>query len=232
MRKAFSLLLLLSASLALSSCDKAGPVAPEGSVLTISASPDRIPATGSSQITVTARKSNGFPVNPGTTVFFSTTRGVLPQSKQTDDAGLVQVTLQGNGDVGKATVKANAGAAEEAMTEVQIGVAATSLTLQASPSSVTSAGGEITLVTVVRDETGQPLAGAGVNFTSQLGTLESGGRVITSNAAGEAVDKLRVRASDVASTTAATFNVGVEAAGADGKLITRTTPISIQRSSP
>jgi hypothetical protein len=55
------------------SCDKAGPVAPEGSVLTISASPNRISSNGTSQITVTARKSNGFPVNPGTTVFLSTT---------------------------------------------------------------------------------------------------------------------------------------------------------------
>ena len=47
------------------------PVAPEGSVLTISASPNRIASTGTSQITVTARKSNGFPVNPGTTVFLA-----------------------------------------------------------------------------------------------------------------------------------------------------------------
>src|SRR5262245_1770318 len=171
MRKALPLLLVMSVALGLWSCDSAGPVAPEGSVLTISANPDRISSGGSSQITVTARKSNGFPVNPGTTVFLSTTRGLLPASGITDDSGVVRATLQGNGEAGKATVKANAGAAEEAMIEVQIGIAAGSIGLQASPTSITSGGGRIDLVAVVRDEQGAPLIGAGVNFTTQLGTL-------------------------------------------------------------
>src|SRR5688572_17270247 len=77
MRQALALLLLLVAALGLAGCDKAGPVAPEGSVLTISASPNRIASDGISTITVTARKSSGFPVNPGTPVFLSTTRGSI-----------------------------------------------------------------------------------------------------------------------------------------------------------
>jgi hypothetical protein len=229
MRKALSLLLL--AALGVWGCDKASPVAPEGSVLTISASPNRIASNGTAQITVTARKSNGFPVNPGTTVFLSTTRGSIPESGRTDDNGVVHATLSGNGESGKATVKANAGAAEEAMIDVQIGIFAASLTLQASPSSIPTSGAVIDLVALVRDDAGQPLPGAVVNFTTQLGTLQSNGGLVTADANGEASDVLRVRSSDVATTSATTFEVGVESAGADGKLITRTRTITIQRTS-
>jgi hypothetical protein len=229
MRKALPLLLLVP--LVVWGCDRAGPVAPEGSVLTISAAPNRIPANGSSQITVVARKSTGFPVNPGTTIFVTTTRGsVEPSSAQTDDEGVANVTLHGNGEVGKAMVKANAGAAEEAMIEIQIGIFAASIALQASPSTVTSSGGRIDLVALVRDDVGQPLQGAAVNFTTALGTLDSGGGLVSTDANGEASDVLRVAARDVASTTASSFDVGAEVPGADGKLITRTRTISIQRS--
>jgi hypothetical protein len=226
-----ALQLLLLAPLAISACDKAGPVAPEGSVLTISASPDRIAADGTSTITVTARKASGFPVNPGTIVFFSTTRGSLPPSGTTDDDGVVRAALNGNGEVGMATVKANAGAAEEAEIEVQIGIFAASVTLQASPTTIQSNGGRIDLLAVVRDDTGQPLPGATVNFTSQLGTLDSGGGLVATNSGGEAADVLRVLARDVAATNASSFEVGVEVPKADGTLITRTRTITIQRES-
>ena len=63
-----------------------------------------------------------------------------------------------------ATVKANAGAAEEVEIEVQIGIFAASVTLQASPTTIQSNGGQIDLLAVVRDDTGQPLPGASVNF--------------------------------------------------------------------
>lgn len=230
MRQALALPLLLAAALGLASCDKAGPVAPEGSVLTISASPDRIQSDGVSTITVTARKSSGFPVNPGTPVFLSTTRGSIPTNGNTDDEGVVRVALSGNGDVGKAMVKANAGAAEEVMIEVQIGIFAASVTLQASPTSIQANGGQIDLLAVVRDDAGQPLPGVTVNFTTQLGTLDSGGGLVAANNAGEASDIVRVRARDVSGTTATTFEVGVEVPKADGTLITRTRAITIQRS--
>ena len=230
MRQPFALALVFAAALALGSCDKAGPVAPEGSVLTISAAPNRIPADGISTITVVARKSTGFPVNPGTPVFLSTTRGSLPASGNTDDDGVVRVALNGNGEVGTATVKANAGAAEEVEIEVQIGIFAASLTLQASPNSIGTSGGQIDLLAIVRDDAGQPLPGARVNFTTQLGTLDSGGGLVTADSSGEATDIVRVRARDVSGTTASTFEVGVEVPGAEGELITRTRTISIQRS--
>jgi hypothetical protein len=229
MRHALRLLPLLLVPLAISACDKAGPVAPEGSVLTIAASPNRISSNGTSIITVTARKANGFPVNPGTTVFLSTTRGTLPASGTTDDSGFVTATLAGNGDSGTATVKANAGAAEEVETEVQIGIFAASVTLQASPSTISSSGGQVDLLAIVRDDRGVALPGASVNFTSQLGTLDSGGGLVETDSSGQAVDTLIVRARDI-SANANSFEVGVEVPGAEGELITRTRTITIQRS--
>ena len=128
--------------------------------------PNRIASDGISTITVTARKSSGFPVNPGTPVFLSTTRGSIPTNGNTNDDGVVRVALSGNGEAGMATVKANAGAAEEVEIEVQIGIFAASLTLQASPTTIGENGGQIDLLAVVRDDTGQPLPGVTVNFTT------------------------------------------------------------------
>jgi hypothetical protein len=232
MRQTLAPALLCLAALALGSCDKAGPVAPEGSVLTISAAPNRIAADGISTITVVARKSTGFPVNPGTTVFLSTTRGSIPASGTTDDDGVVRVALSGNGEVGMATVKAAAGAAEEVEIEVQIGIFAASVTLQASPTSIGTSGGQIDLVAIVRDDAGQPLPNAQVNFTTELGTLDSGGGLVTTDSSGEATDTLVVRARDVNATTASSFEVGVEVPGAEGTLLTRTRTITIQRPAP
>ena len=227
-RRGAVLLVLLAVALAWA-CDSASPVAPEGSVLTISASPNRIPADGQSAITVVARKSNGFPVNPGTTVFLSTTRGTLPGSGQTDDDGVVRATLLANGDIGVAMVRATAGAAEEAMIEVEIGILAASVTLQTTPSSIPETGGELALVALVRDNQGQPLRDVLVNFTTEVGTLESGGDFVRTNAEGRAEDVLVIEAADIDTVTGDTFEVGVEVSGTDGQLITREQTISIQR---
>ena len=223
-----ALLLLLFAPILLWGCDSASPVAPEGSILTLSAAPDRISSNGTSQITVVARKSNGFPVNPGTTIHLSTTRGTLPSSAQTDDDGVVQAVLHGNGAIGTAVVKANAGAAEEVEISVQIGFQAASVTLQATPASIPPNGGVIDLLALVRDDQGQAPADVLVNFTTELGTLASGGDFVSTDASGRAEDTLRVRAGDITSTTTQ-FMVGVEVPGADGELITRTRTITIQR---
>jgi hypothetical protein len=222
--------LLLVPLLALAwACDSASPVAPEGSVLSLSASPDRIAADGESTITVVARRSNGFPVSPGTTIFLSTTRGTLPPSGDTDRDGVVRVTLRANGDVGIAMIKANAGAAEEAMIEVQIGILAASVTLQTTPSSVPETGGELDLVALVRDNQGQPLRDVLVNFTTEVGTLESGGDFVRTDPSGRAEDTLGIVAADIDPITDDDFLVAVEVSGAEGELITREQTITIQR---
>ena len=76
---------------------------------------------------------------------------------------------------------------------------------------------------------GQPLPGATVNFTTQLGTLDSAGGLVATNSAGEATDTLIVRARDVNATTAGSFEVGVEVPKSDGTLLVRTRSITIER---
>jgi hypothetical protein len=227
MRRAHLVLLLVP--LLVWACDSVGPVAPEGSTLTISAAPDRIASDGSSEITVVARKASGFPVNEGTRIFLSTTRGSLPASGDTDDDGMVRATLSGNGDVGTAVVKANTGAAEEASVEVQIGILAGSVTLQTTPSNIPETGGELELIALVRDDQGQPLRDVLVNFTSEVGELDSGGDFVHTDGAGRAEDTLVVEASDIDPISDDDFTVGVEVSGKDGSLITREQTISILR---
>ena len=104
------------------------------------------------------------------------------------------------------------------------------MTLQASPTTIQANGGQIDLLAVVRDDTGQPLPGATVNFTTQLGTLDSGGGLVATNSGGEAVGHPPgAGRRDVNATTATSFEVGVEVPKADGTLLTRTRTITIQR---
>jgi hypothetical protein len=210
-------------------CNSVSPVAPIGSVLTISASPDRVAGSGVSDITVVARKADGFPVNPGTTVFLSTNRGVLPTSATTDDDGLVRAVLLGNNDLGTATVRANAGAAAEVSVEVQIGIFPNSITIQASPGSMPEFGGEVALLALVRDDQGLPLGGANVNFSTAVGTLESGGDLIITDITGSAEDRLVAGSGELKLVNGDTFEVRVQVAGADGALIEAVDVVTIQR---
>ena len=108
--------------LTLPACDSRDPVAPEGAILTITASPGRIGSSGSSRITVLVRKGNGFPVNEGTVVHLDTTLGTLDTLRgETGEDGVVRATLTGQGAVGTAVVTAATGAATDASVSVVIG---------------------------------------------------------------------------------------------------------------
>ena len=103
-------------------CDSSSPVAPAGSILTISANPLEIESDGSSQITVLARKSTGFPVNEGTVIILSTTLGsVAPQSVTTNVDGVAHAILSGDATMGTARVTASGGGAADASVDVSIG---------------------------------------------------------------------------------------------------------------
>nr|MDP9121181.1 Ig-like domain-containing protein [Acidobacteriota bacterium] len=155
------LALLLVLLLPLAACDKASPVAPSGSTIVISANPSFVTsATGTSTITVIARKANGTPVNRGTQVTFTVDIGTIDQSARTDNNGIATATLHGDGRLGKATVMASIGGGTTggAMVAVTFGNPEKSITLQADPPTIPSAGGSVRLVALVRDAQGQPLA--------------------------------------------------------------------------
>jgi hypothetical protein len=209
--------LVLAVAAGLAACDKASPVAPEGTVLSVTANPTQIGANGTAQIRVVALRANGTPVNPGTQIRMSTNLGTVDPIVEVGEGGIAVGTLQGDGRFGLATVTASVGADTTGTVDVQVGRAAASATLQATPPSISDTGGTTTLLALVRDASQQPLAGATVNFTTEVGRLASGGSFLVTDANGQVTDRLTVSESDINSLPAGTneFTAGVEVGGTD-----------------
>lgn len=224
-----SCLSLVLAVAGLAACDKASPVAPEGTVLSVTANPTQIGANGTSQIRVVALRANGTPVNPGTQIRLSTNLGTVDPIVEVGEGGIALGTLEGDGRIGTATVTAAVGAETTATADVQIGQAAANVGLQATPSSIPETGGTITLLAVVRDSSGQPLPDATVNFTTEIGTLASGGGFRTTDSTGQATDRLTVTETDINALSADTseFEVGVEVGGGEA-VVTSTFTVRLE----
>jgi hypothetical protein len=199
--------LMLAGPLLLWGCDSANPVAPQGTILSITASPSQIAAFGAAVIRVVALKPNGTPVSPETVIRLSTTLGEVDATVETDERGEAITSLRGTGRKGTATVTATTGSAEPATVEVLVGFNAAAISLQTTPSSVPETGGELELVALVRDEQGQSLSGAPVNFRTDVGTLQSGGGLVSTDAGGEARDVLMVSAGDLDALSGDSFEV-------------------------
>lgn len=215
--------------LASSACDEAAPVAPTGTVLRLSVYPSRIAKLGTAEVTVVATRSNGNPVNPGTQIRLATSLGTIDPVIATDASGVARGTLRGDGRIGTATVSAYSGTVEPVTVEVAIGQLAASMSFQVSPSGIPESGGTLDLLALVRDDQSQPLPDAAVNFRAETGQLDSGGRFLVTNAAGEARDRLRVTAADLQTVGDDNFEVVAEVGGAGGAIIGRTFLVSIQR---
>jgi hypothetical protein len=103
---------LLSAVLLLplAGCDKATPVAPDGTTLAISANPSSVGLNGTSTITVIGRRPNGSPLVPGTEIQFTTNLGRIdPLIATTDSSGQATAIFRADNRAGSATVTASAG---------------------------------------------------------------------------------------------------------------------------
>jgi hypothetical protein len=226
--------LAVSALIGLSACDKANPVAPEGTVLTITATPSQISPSGSSTIQVFALKPNGTPVNPGTQIRLTTDLGTVTPIVEADSSGVAIGTLEADGRVGTATVTARAGAVVEGVsTTVQVGQPATSITLQASPGQVPADGGTVGLLATVRDQTGEPVADVAVNFQTEVGTLNSRGGILRTDSDGQVEDTLRVTQSDLdAVSNVTSFQVGAVAGTSGGGTTSASAEIRINRCAP
>ena len=156
-------------------CDSANPTAPSGSILTITASPTQVSLNGSSLITVIGRKPDGNPLNEGTEVRFSTTRGTIDPIVQVDENGVAQAVYRADGRSGTATVTAATGDGTATVTiELQVGESPESrpnLVLSVSPNNIPVEGtAEITVI--ARNPDGSPVAaGETVILTTTLGSI-------------------------------------------------------------
>ncbi len=180
LRLPLALLTLSTLLLTAVGCDSAdNPVAPSGSVLTITANPTQISLTGSATLTITGFKPDGNPLNPGTLINLSTTLGVLGQPSAEVSGGRATTTLRGDGRSGTATVTATlpGGGETSATVDVLVGQTAETqptLSITASPNVIGL--NESAEVTAVARNADGSLYGAGgqVNLRTDLGWLVAG----------------------------------------------------------
>jgi hypothetical protein len=241
--RAASILLLLMSLLPVVGCDKASPVAPSGSILAVSANPTRIGLNGQSTITVIGRQPDGNPFNPGTEIRLSASLGTIPSIVTTDRTGTAVATFTSNGLIGTAMITASTGTGggggtttsdtgsssgvSSATVSIQVGSAAKTIILQPTPISIPSATTtKVKLLAIVRDGNGQPLANQGVNFGTDLGTLNSKGGIVTTDSLGQAKDTLTITEQDLLNNPTA-IHVTVQSATNDGTLISAMATIQV-----
>lgn len=170
-------------------CDSANPVAPAGTVLTVTANPTTIGLNDSSVITVTGFRPDGNPLNPGTQITLTTTMGNLATSTlSVGSGGSATTALTGDGRIGTATITASTPASESTATaDVQIGETAESkptLTISVTPSTL-GLNETATVSVLARNADGSVFGSGGtIQLEATLGTLDR--EILTTNAEGRA----------------------------------------------
>ena len=177
----------------------------------VSATPETLPADGSSTSTITAHitDANGNPVSDETVTFATSLGTVAPETATTNEDGVATTTLTAATAAGTAIVNAIANAASGS-TEVQfVAGSADDVTVTADPATLTADGSSTSIITArVTDANGNPLAGESVNFETTLGTINPA--TATTDENGVAMATL------TAGTTAGTATVNATAGSASG----------------
>ena len=156
-------------------CDKASPVAPDGTILTISANPSQVALNGRSTITVVGRKPDGNPLNPGTEIRLSAARGTIDSIVTTDSQGRATATFRADGRAGEVEITAATGGGDAmADTTVQVGLSDTDkpdVLVSVTPSTV-AIGGTAEITVIARNSDGSDVAqGTPVTLTTTLGNI-------------------------------------------------------------
>jgi len=164
-------------------CDRAkNPVAPQGSVLTITTSASKIGLTGTAEITVTGFRNDGHRLPQGTQIRLETTLGTLSSGVvELGGDGLARATLTAGGTAGDATVTARLTTGDtEATISIQISEEKPTLLLTVNPSVINVL--ETAIVTIIaRDENNLPLgAGETISLTSNAGTFRLNSTTVNS----------------------------------------------------
>lgn len=176
--------------LLLPSCEFVDPTAPEGASMSISANPLFIGLGERSTITVIITEEDGTPVPDETVVTFTATLGMIPPRAETQ-RGVARVELVSGSQVGVATVTARSGTtSNEVSVDVTVGAIVETIALTANPGSLGPSGGSSTITAVVFGDDGEPLANAPIAFSTDAGTLATGGGLLRTGPNGEARDTL------------------------------------------
>ncbi len=181
-------------------CDKLPLLAPQQSTITLSTASSIVQANGTTEIRATVLEQAGTPVQNGTTVTFTTNLGTLSPTDARTVNGVAMVQFLGNGQSGKASIKAISGGAASEALELSVGAAAAGrINLTANPATVPSTGGTTTITAVVLDASGNPIAGVPVSFATNAGSLAS--QIVNADTAGRASTTLTTSREAIVSAT-------------------------------
>ncbi|MCP3910047.1 MAG: hypothetical protein GY713_03740, partial [Actinomycetia bacterium] len=191
-------------AVSLTGCDDP-PIAPESSMLAISANPSTIGINGSSVITVNLIRTGGRPVDDGTEVLLSTNLGTIPAVALTDHRGVATATLQAGDQEGTAMVNASSGSATST---TQVTVARASLQVSANPSTVRPGSTSTVTIIATIGSSGQPVAaGTEILLTTTLGEVPD---LVTTD--GRGIAKATFDAQHTLGTARVTARLGAAAA--------------------
>lgn len=173
--------LLVLAGLVLG-CGSGNPIAPPGTILTVTAQPARISLSGQSQILVEGRRPDGNRLPEDTEIRFSTNLGTItPIIAQVGPDGRATATLRADGRSGTATVTVTTGTgaegATEATTDVLVGESpdtAPTVRITVNPDNVPVGETSTATVTIIaRNPDGTTVqAGLTVILETTLGSLD------------------------------------------------------------
>jgi adhesin/invasin len=215
----------------LAACDKVPLTAPTESTIALFAAGSTVPVNGAIELIATVTESAGTPVQNGTLVTFTTTLGRIEPAEARTSNGRVTVRLLSDGRSGTARVIAFSGPAVSQPLELPVGAAAAeSIVLRSEPGTLGSGGGTVQLVALVRDASGNPIAGVPVTFTANAGQL--GNASTQTNDAGEARTTLtttrQTQVTARAGAREATATIEVAAAPAVNVTVSPATPTAGQ----
>jgi hypothetical protein len=210
------LLLAVFVLLPVLGCDKASPVAPSGTTLSVSANPSSISLNGTSTITVLGRQPNGNPLNPGTEVRFSADRGSIDPLAAIQSGGVATATFHADSRSGTVHITAATGASgtgtsgsggtSSATVDIQVGLSSgdkPTVILSVSPSTV-PVNGTSTVTVIARNADGSPAAaGQTVILTTNLGSITPNRPLTQSD--GTATATLKAGAQSGTATVSALF---------------------------
>lgn len=194
------------------SCARVNPTAPDESILYVSANPTSIPAGGTTSIvTVIGYKSTGIPLSDGTVIYFSTDIGTIDPTTETKN-GKATATFTSDERSGVAHIYVTSGnaTATPSPLEIVVGSAAlSSLTIGANPSVLPPGGGRSKIIAAAFDDSGNTLSNIPVVFSTNGGTLDSGGKVLYTNQNGEVKDYLTTSTDATVTATSGSITASV-----------------------
>ena len=167
--------------IAVMACDSVPLTSPTGSTITLSIDRNVLPLNGQATVRAVVIESAGTPVHNGTMVTFQTAIGSTSPVEAATVNGVATVTFLAGSMSGRGFIHAFSGAARTGSgnassggVEVFVGAAAAgSISVSATPSSVSQSGGTVTVSALVLDSSNNPLPGVSVLFSTSSGTLGS-----------------------------------------------------------